>query len=524
MRFGISFGDATVVSYAEELQKKARPGEFSVVLSNSAQKKLSAESEVFYKEEVDAYTVGELSLSDISFNPTELAVILPEKPKEIAEWISFRERHLSQTRREEVRNQFYLKREPEPDMLPISTLFVRLDGLDMEKVQPEKANAFMSAVFEIASDFRGKVHKVHHDSVMINFIAGDHELNSTMAAISIKEEVENLKQKFGEKDINLAMACTKGHAFLLVVGGNSTVYGESVNRASRLLYANNPGGGLVVDETTFQMINRARVDYEALRPIQLKDYPAPLKFFLIKDIVTMTFPHIEAEKVVGLEKELQLLNQYYEEAKEEGRVAAVKGPSGIGKTLLFASFIRDKEEHGVKVIEGRAERATQNISFAVWKGILESAFTLQNVAEAAKKQAIIEEYFRVNNLWERYGDKLALLNAILEPSFPEADAIRYLSSDERKEMRAELVAEILKSFAALNQTAIVFMEDVHLFDRDSADLALKVLPKLEKNSSLEVLTTWIEGEEGVKEGIFEKIRKLGWRVFDEKKNSEPCGS
>ncbi len=511
VRFGISFGDAMVVSYgdgerradltggvvkeAEELQKQAKPGAYSIVLAPSAEKRLSRESEVFYKEEIGAYTLSELAAEDKTLDLAESALILPEEPAEIEKWVAFREKHLSQTRREEVKNQFFRKEEPEPDMLPISTLFVRLKGLDLEKTTYERANSFMSAVFEIANDFRGKVDKVHHDSVMINFIAGDHELNSAMAAVRIKEEIENLKQKFGEDEIELAMACTKGYAFLLVVGGNRTVYGESVNKASRLLYTNNPGGGLVVDEITFQKINRARVESEPLRPIQLKGYEKPIPVHLIKNIETMTFRHIEAEKVVGLEEEMARLNQYYEEAKEEGRIVSVKGPSGIGKTLLVASFIRDKEEHGVKVIEGRAERATQNISFALWKGILESAFTLQNISQAERKQAIIEEYLKVNNLWKNQGEKLALLNAVLGLNFSESDTTRYLAPEEREEMRAELTAEILKSFASLNQPAIVFMEDIHFFDRDSANLTARVLPRLGARSALQVLTTWIEGEE-----------------------------
>ncbi len=511
VRFGISFGDAMLVSYgdnerradltgsvvaqAEDLQKKAIPGKSSIVLSESAQGKLSSESEVSFSEDLNAYAVGKLDKKDKEIDLTEGGMQAPQEPEEIRRWAAFREKHFSQTRRKEIRNQYFREQEPDPDMLPISTLFIRLKGLDMSGENFEQTNSYMTSIFEIANNFRGKVDKVHHDSVMINFVAGDHELNSAMAAVRIREEIETLRQQFDDSKLDPKMSCTKGDAFLLVVGGNRTVYGESVNRASRLLYANNPGGGLVVDESTFLKINRARVDAEALRPVVLKDYEdKPINIYLIKNIEQITFRHVDVEKVVGLERETKLLNQYYDEAKAEGRVVAVKGPSGAGKTLLVARFIHDKEEKGVKVIEGRAERSRQNISFAVWRDILESAFVVQNVADKERRGAIVEEHFRVNGLSDVYGDKLALFNAVLDTKFSETDATRYLSTDEREEKRAELIAETLKSFASLNQPAIVFLEDVHFFDKDSAQLAAKVMPKLEQNSCLEVLTTWIEEE------------------------------
>ncbi len=396
-----------------------------------------------------------------------------------------RERFLSKTRREEMRREFLTGHEPNQSRTIVSTVFVSIPELAAKKKDYGERDQVLSKIFEISDRLRGKVDKVHHDTVMINFIAGMNDVNSLHASLRIKEELT----KAGLEDFKLASS--RDEAFVLAIDGIRTVYGRSVVSARRLLDVENPGGGLVVDEQTLKHIVRTRATYRELTQVRVKGFEEPVKRYLVTEMEPAYLRSLEGKELVGREKELGFLRELYERAAQEnkGQAVIIKGEQGVGKTALATEFLDRMKKEGVYAVAGRAEAYTQKKPFAVLEDMFEHAFALRGTDDITLRREVVQEFFE-NNQRADLVEKLALLNPILRTNFEESDRTKYLDESERSEEQAKLVVEILDSLTSIDRPAVVLLEDMQYWDKQSEELLTRVFSKLGGSKVFIAATTW----------------------------------
>src|SRR3989344_149764 len=499
IRIGIDIGDVELVGYGSETEKRADmigsavqgaekvqsqadvKGGYNVTLSEKAYALM--EDSQFTVLENGVYALGEIGKND-SVNVADWVTGLNEESTDLAlveNTIRVREKFLSKSRRKELRSEFLYGTEPRQDASPVSTVFVRLN---VAKMDYQELNPIMTEVFDIAGRLRGKVDKVHNNTVMINFIAHLNDVNSVEASKLVADYLTDQRVGFD-------MAASRSEALVLAVDGVRTVYGDGVIRARRLLDVNNPGNRLVVDKSVMDRMLTRKVSADSIPPVRVKGFSEPVERFVITKI-ERSYELPKGKHLAGREIEIKVLEDDFELARKEGQSRILIGEPGIGKSALTAEFLARKQKGGLMVMVGRAEASTQKQAFSVWRNLLEGSLSLKDMLVKDKEVAIKEFYLSNCPV---LSESLALLNPILGTNFEEGEKVKYLDAVERDQSRAEFVMETIKSLTSVGVPAAVLLEDLHFFDPSSEALAREVMKRVKDSDIYIVLTTWPKDDE-----------------------------
>ncbi|MFN8578763.1 MAG: adenylate/guanylate cyclase domain-containing protein [Candidatus Sericytochromatia bacterium] len=190
-----------------------------------------------------------------------------------------------------------------------SILFADICGFTSisENISPQETvkllNEYLTNMTKVIFSFNGSVDKFIGDGIMAVFGAPvsnpNHSLEATLAAVEMKNEIENLKKKFiedfGIKDFNIRIAINSGQAIYGNVGSpqrmDFTVIGDSVNIASRMEKIA-PEGGILISKSTYDKV-REYINVKEWEPINIKGKKEAVKVYEV----------IELEKVSTDNKE-----------------------------------------------------------------------------------------------------------------------------------------------------------------------------------------------------------------------------
>ena len=516
VRIGIGYGDVWLASYGNTREKRAdltgpavleaeqvqsigkrHPDErgAEITISEVVAERLSG-GYSFLEGEEGVCSLDRLHGSDAvlpgiySYQPEVL-----DNPEAIKQAIDSRERFLSRTRRGELHRQFLRDREPRQDRTAISTVFVRIPELVNRAISYERRNALMEKIFEIADVTRGKIDKIHHDTVMINFLAGTNDENSLEVSLRIRDYLLEAQAT------GFALACSRGESFDLAMGSAHTVYGRSVNAARRMLDYKNPGGGMradgkkggvVVDEDTDRHLRRMRLTEEELPAMRLKGFEdrGPIKRYLITDMESAHLRLEEGRKLIARENELAQLHQWYQGCMDDGgKLVLVRGEQGIGKTVLISEFMRQLHEQGVYVIAGRAEPYTQKEPFAVLRDMFDQMFKLHRSDSLPDRRKIVEEFFTTNQLKTEL-DRLALMNEFFGTDFKESTKITDMDPEDRNTEQVRLVLEIFNGLRHIERPAAIALENTQYWDEQTIEFMRRLLPRMNESQVMMIATGW----------------------------------
>jgi DNA-binding SARP family transcriptional activator len=155
--------------------------------------------------------------------------------------------------------------------------------------------------------------------------------------------------------------------------------------------------------------------------------------------------------LVGRDTELATLCTALDEARwGRGRMVAIIGEAGIGKTRLVAELVRTAEAHDTQVLTARCYETEQILRFGPWVDALRAA----RVVPADPALLALEPAWRA---------ELARL-------FPELAAADLPAPTDETRRLFESVTQLIRSLA-MAQPVLVVLEDVHWADEMTVRLA-----------------------------------------------------
>jgi class 3 adenylate cyclase/tetratricopeptide (TPR) repeat protein len=280
--------------------------------------------------------------------------------------------------------------EPEPQRSEVrktvTVLFSDVTGSTAlgERLDPESLRRVMSRYFDVMSAaverHGATVEKFIGDAIMAVFglplVHEDDAFRAVRAAAEMRDELAQLNDEF-ERDYGLRLENRTGINTGEVVAGDSAagqrlVTGDAVNVAARLEQAADPGQ-ILVGESTYRLVRDA-VEALPVEPLSVKGKTDELSPLLLIDVLAGAEPFTRRleSKLVGRERELDLLRQAYRRAGDEQscHLFTILGTAGIGKSRIAQEFLAEVGD-GATVVSGRCLSYGEGITYWPLVEILE---------------------------------------------------------------------------------------------------------------------------------------------------------
>ena len=260
----------------------------------------------------------------------------------------------------------------------VTVLFADVSGFTSmsEKLDPEQVRDVMDQCFERLTreivSRGGTIDKYIGDAVMAYFGAPvaheDDAPQSVRAALGMLTALEQFSRELEAAHgltLTMRIGLNTGKVLAGLVGGEGhkdfTIYGDTVNTASRLEHAAEPGTVLISHDTYLAV--RGWFEVIELPPLKVKGKEKPLHVYravqerLRPSALGMRGVRGVDVPMVGRDLELRGLMEWYAEVQREGRarVVTVTGQGGIGKSRLVAeaSLRWAREEPALRLFKGR---------------------------------------------------------------------------------------------------------------------------------------------------------------------------
>ena len=268
---------------------------------------------------------------------------------------------------------------------------------------------------------------------------------------------------------------TVGKVFAGPVGSTSrqeyTVVGDVVNLSARLMQICEPGQ-LYCDSQTAERASRW-ITFEALEPV------------LLKGKQTAVTPHVPvAERtaatqletylnrwdrpMIGRQAEWSQLEVVLAEALNgQGSMAALIGPTGVGKSRLTASLAQYWLQEGGSGLLGLCYPHTTETPYGPWRGIWNQLFALTpGMSVEAQVMAVVE---KTQALTPDSGDDVGLWRDVIGLPIPQAEGLSELTAEAKQARFFSLARRCLLAQSKVQPLLLIF-ESIHWADQ--ASLAL----------------------------------------------------
>jgi adenylate cyclase len=265
------------------------------------------------------------------------------------------------------------------------------------------------------------------------------------------------------------------------------VLGDEVNVAARLMQAAGPGQVLVsgrVAEAT-----RGAFGFETLAPLAVKGKPKPVPVLALRGGASGSAGQRQAPAdtlpLVGRQAELAEIDAALGEALGgAGRVVAVVGEAGVGKSRVVAEAMRRAEGRGFTCYLGEGQSYGTNAVYLAWHAIWRGFFGVDPEATPkAQVEQLAEELARID---PSFGLRLPLLGAALNLTIPENDLTRSLDARQQKDLLEALLVACVRARAQTTPLLLV-LEDCHWLDPLSLELAEAIVSAASDRPVLVVL-------------------------------------
>jgi DNA-binding SARP family transcriptional activator/tetratricopeptide (TPR) repeat protein len=216
--------------------------------------------------------------------------------------------------------------------------------------------------------------------------------------------------------------------------------------------------------------------YQELLPLRAPEpaKDAPTRGPRRRAIVTRAdVPPVHEAPLIGREQERARLRDALDAtARGQGRVVAILGEAGIGKSSLLAAFAAEAEERGARVLLGRSHESEQILPFGPW-------------VDAFRTGHVVDDEEILSALGPVWRAELARL-------FPEVHAPGLPAAADDARRLFEAVAHLVEHLAT-TQLLVLLLEDVHWGDEMSLRL-LAFLGRQIRSTSVMIVATAREEE------------------------------
>jgi len=375
----------------------------------------------------------------------------------------------------------------------VSGFTAMLETMDQKMVN-DVIDSLWLCVDRSIQDQGGRIDKHIIDVVMALFgIPTAHEDDperAIRAALQIQSEVLRWKREQADRlpayksqigNIQLRIGVNTGPALMGTVGtvGEYTAIGDTVNLAQRL-EANAPKGAILISHETHQLV-RGVFEITALDPIMVKGKREPIQVYTVDGVKPRSFRDttrglegIET-RTIGREAELKQMQAAFEGAASQHltHLITLVAEAGTGKSRLLFEFGKwlDALDQPMQIFKGRAVQEVSQIPYSLLRGILASAFEIQENDRASiarqKLERGVQKYTGDRETATLYTHFIGHLIGMdystsrhLKGIFNDAKQVRDLAFH----YAAEFIADIAHA-----QTVVLFLEDIHWADSGSLD-------------------------------------------------------
>ncbi|MEM7245564.1 MAG: tetratricopeptide repeat protein [Acidobacteriota bacterium] len=433
------------------------------------------------------------------------------------------------------------------EMRTITVLFADMKGFTSlsEQLDPADVHDVVDRVFAITDrciqEQDGHVEKHVGDAVMALFGAPkaheDDAARAIRAALRFQSEIEQLADELeseGFPRIALRTGINTGRVVVGTVGvdGESSVFGDTVNVASRVETAC-PAGGILVSHDTYRQV-RGLFEVDSRPPLRVKGKKEPLHTYLVRSeksahLFIGTHEVLGAEtEMVGREIELGRLEAALDRVRRRRRpeLITITGTPGLGKTRLLHEFLKRVEASPDNVFLMRARAALESIDepFHLLGELVRTGAGIRPDQGAEPARTALAEHLQH---WlgaaeapfgvpypdaalpaEEIEEATHFIGELVGMPFPDSAAVRSAGGDARQvRQRAMYAVEQVIARRAGAAPVVIELEDLHWADTPSLELFEHLVQVIEDRPVLVVgsarpelgtrLPNWGQGSEHV---------------------------
>jgi class 3 adenylate cyclase/tetratricopeptide (TPR) repeat protein len=376
----------------------------------------------------------------------------------------------------------------------VTVLFADLSGFTAlgERFDPEIIRDFQDDLFdEIASvvyAHEGFVEKFVGDAVLAIFGAPvtheDDPERALRAALAMRERMHGINERWIEKlgePLQLHIGINSGPAVAGEIGpehgGGYSVTGDTINTASRLQTAAQPGQ-ILVSRSTYRLAREA-FTFRQLESIKVRGKRAPVEVHEL--IRARLYPgsgrgvHGLSAPIVGRETEIAKLSAVADGLiAGKGQIVIVVGEAGIGKSRLMTEWRRGLEED-VFWLEGRSFAGAAGVPYGPFADLTRRYAGITDEDSESRAGARLRQ--ALQRLLPGGLEASALVGSMLGMRL-ERDEAEHLATHTPQEVQQRLFALIEDFFRRLAQRrpTLLVMEDLHWADDSSLELIQHLLP------------------------------------------------
>lgn len=361
----------------------------------------------------------------------------------------------------------------------VAVLFADISGFTAmsEKLDPEEVHQLMNRCFEgigrVIEQEGGYIDKYIGDNVMALFGAPvaheDDPGRACRAALGIQQFLGDFSEETaGETGLRLRARIGINHG-LVVAGGvgaesrrDYTVMGDTVNLASRLESAAQPGSSLVSGEIR----ERVGDEFEFAPPVEFtlkgKSQPVPAYELLGENQGSRSAQVVPDDMpVIGRDGEIDALRRFVEEGR---RWIEIHGEIGVGKTRLAHAALRGLS--GREVLEIQCTHATSRRPLGLVRRLTQELFDRFTEVSTESFPAFREMLSLFDNALPAYANALWFLATAEQPS----DEVAQENPEAFRRTTERGFACLLEVCAARNPGLLFLLDAYDHADEPSARL------------------------------------------------------
>jgi class 3 adenylate cyclase/tetratricopeptide (TPR) repeat protein len=365
------------------------------------------------------------------------------------------------------------------DLRPAVALFNSFVGIDYDG-DPEagpKLDAYIRWAQRIVARYDGSLLQAQVGDKGSNFYCvfgaplahEDDAARATRAALLLREPPAELSF-IRDVRIGISQGRMRTGAYGATERLTYGVLGEEVNMAARLMQAAGPGRVYV--SAALARVAGEAFGWEELPPLQLKGRAEPMPAAALAGARDRRPLHFQSMlyglPMVGRVSELASIRRAITEARGgQGRVVAIVGEAGLGKSRLVVESMRLASDHNMTIYSGEAQSYGANDSYLAWESIWLDFFGLDNALPAEDQVAALEAALAAID--PDLLPRLPLLGVVLNLPIADTELTRSLDSRLRKVSLEALLVACVRARARSGPLLFV-LEDAHWLDPLSHDL------------------------------------------------------
>jgi predicted ATPase/class 3 adenylate cyclase len=366
------------------------------------------------------------------------------------------------------------------DIADFSAITHALDSEDVYLLIDEA----MRLLAEVVYKYEGAIDKYTGNGLIALFGAPVTHENDPERAVRAALEMQTVLQPLQDRirrEYDLAFQARIGINTGLVIAGQVggdlhmeyTVVGDTVNLASRLQAAAEPGS-ILVSFATYQH-TRPLFDYETLPPLVIKGEPQPIRAFRPLGLQTKPkrvrgLPGLEVP-MIGRQDALARLEHALSEIRHQRRsqIVLITGEAGVGKSRLVAEYRKSETASNANFYQGSCLAYARSKPFWLLANLLRDMMRLSETASVEAQCETLQAY--LDRLGLDKDDVASYLVNLLEleqaDTTPEINLWYFNNTALKRSIHAAL-RQVFLAEARLTPTVLIF-DDLHWIDPASRD-------------------------------------------------------